>query len=267
MKNRVIGSSLYKHCRTAQHRFLIAVLFDTGARAEEFHNIRFEDIYLPEGKDNFVKIALKQEYSKTLGRTIALYWKFSLEAVKEYLAERIAEGIKPTDPIFRANYSATRKFLRRFGMTVLKRPVHYHLFRHSSSTFYATKLNRQELCYRYGWMFSSNMPDVYISRAGMESRQLDEKFTQTELGTLKDDLAKLDQAAQIKSDRIKQLEQVMPAMQANLEAIARVLQKNPAVEEIEAAIKKKKRPVDLNVSVAQPAETRPPAKCLHTARR
>ena len=102
---------LYKHCRTAEQQFLIAVLFDSGARAEEFHNIRFEDIYLPEGKENFVKIALKQEYSKTLGRTIALYWKYSLEAVKEYLAERIAEGVKPTDPISRAITTADQKFL------------------------------------------------------------------------------------------------------------------------------------------------------------
>jgi hypothetical protein len=31
---------------------------------------------------------------------------------------------------------------------VLKRPVHYHLFRHSSTTYYATKLNRQQLGYR-----------------------------------------------------------------------------------------------------------------------
>src|ERR1051325_3153231 len=64
---------LHRHCRSPSQRFLIAVLFDTGARAEEFHNIRFEDIYLPEGKENFVKIVLKEEYSKTLGRTIALY--------------------------------------------------------------------------------------------------------------------------------------------------------------------------------------------------
>src|SRR5439155_14275592 len=128
----------------------------SGARAGEFHNIRFEDVYLPEGKENFIKITLKQEYSKTLGRTIALYWKHSLEAVREYLAQRVAEGIKPADPVFRGDYTATRKFLERLGKSVLKRRLHYHLFRHSSTTFYATKLNRQELCYRYGWRFSSD---------------------------------------------------------------------------------------------------------------
>jgi integrase len=89
---------LYLNCRNAQQRFLIAVLFDSGARAEEFHNIRFEDIYMPEGKDSFVRLALKEEYSKTKGRTIALLWKRSQEAVEAYMAERIAHGIKPAEP-------------------------------------------------------------------------------------------------------------------------------------------------------------------------
>jgi hypothetical protein len=56
-----------------EERFVIAVLFDSGARAEEFHNIRREDIQLPSGSDNYVQITLKEEYSKTNGRTISLY--------------------------------------------------------------------------------------------------------------------------------------------------------------------------------------------------
>jgi hypothetical protein len=218
-----------------------AVLFDSGARAEEFHNIRFEDIYLPEGKENFVRIALKQEYSKTLGRTIALYWRFSLDAVKEYLSERIATGIKPSDPVFDGTYDATKKFLQRFGQSVLKRPIHYHLFRHSSTTHYATKLNRQELCYRYGWKFSSNMPDIYISRAGMETKQLDEKFTQTELSTLKDDLAKLEQASKIKDVRIEQLERAIQTISANFDTVANVLSLKPALEEVHTALRRNPR--------------------------
>lgn len=246
---------LYKHCRTARQRFLIAVLFDTGARAEEFHNIRFEDIYLPEGKENFVRVALKQEYSKTLGRTVALYWKYSLEAVKEYLAERVAEGIKPEEPVFQGNYAATRKFLQRLGQSVLKRPVHYHLFRHSSATYYATELNRQELCTRCGWRYASNMVDIYVARSGMETKQLDEKFTQTELGTVKDELSKMEQAAKIKDDRLiqleqavkirderlQELEQAMQTMRANLAVVTKVLSLNPTEADVEAALRRKAR--------------------------
>jgi hypothetical protein len=215
------------------------VLFDSGARAEEFHNIRFEDVFLPEGKENFVKIVLKQEYSKTLGRTITLYWKHSLEAVQEYLSERIAAGIKPDDPVFPGNYSATRKFLQRLGDSVLKRSIYYHLFRHSSATYFSTKLNRQELCYRYGWRFSSNMPDVYISRAGMETKNLDEKFTQTELGAIKDDFTKMEQATRIKDERIRQLEESMRRLQQNLDAVSKVLNLNPTMEQIEGVLRRK----------------------------
>ncbi len=69
---------LYKACKNAKERFLVALLFDSGARAEEFLNIRYEDIEIPE-KDNFVRLTLKEEYSKTKGRVISLYWKHSLE--------------------------------------------------------------------------------------------------------------------------------------------------------------------------------------------
>ncbi len=217
---------LFSGCRTTEQRFIIAVLFDSGARAEEFINIRYEDVHLPESKDNFVKITLKEEYSKTKGRTISLYWRHSLDAVREYLKERIAEGIKSTDPVFKATYGGMRMFLRRLGNEILKKEIHPHLFRHSSATHYATQLNRQELCYRYGWRFSSNMPDVYISRAGMENKNLDTKFTNTEIGTLKDELTKLQQAEKIKNETIQRLENRMNAMQSSyLETVYQIEQK------------------------------------------
>ena len=89
-----------RHCRTPKQRYVLAVLFDAGVRAEEFVNIRLEDLRLPEGKENFVKLTLKEEYSKTKGRTIALYWRHSLPAVLAYLQERRAQGVGATDPIF-----------------------------------------------------------------------------------------------------------------------------------------------------------------------
>jgi hypothetical protein len=193
----------------------------------------------PEGKDNHVKIALKQEYSKTLGRTISLYWRQSLDAVREYLQERIAQGIKSQEPVFAGTYDSMKMFLARPKTRALKRHVYAHLFRHSSATYYAAKLNRQELCYRYGWKFSSNMPDVYISRAGMESKELDEKFTQTELGTLKDALAKSEQEDKIQKDRIQKLQKAIEVMQNNFQAVAKVVKANPPLAEVEARLRSK----------------------------
>lgn len=212
-------------------------MFDSGARAQEFINIRFEDIQLPEGKENFVKLTLKEEYSKTKGRTISLYWRHSLDAVRDYLRQRTAEGIRSTDPVFSGTYDAMRVLLRRLGVMTLKRPIHPHLFRHSSSTYYATRLNRQELCYRYGWRFSSDMPDIYISRAGMENADLDEKFTQTELSTLKDDLAGFNQQNQIKDQRIARLEHTIEVMRTQFDTISQILGLHPSIEDLEEALR------------------------------
>ena len=213
---------LYKNCKSLQERFLVATLFDAGTRIEEFLNIRYEDIAMPSKEGNFVKITLKSEYSKTLGRTVSLYWKYSTEAVKDYLEQRIREGIRTTDALYDNTYSSIRAFLRRLGIKVLNKSVHPHLFRHSSATYYANKLNRQELCIRYGWKFSSDMPDVYISRAGMENKELDEKFTQTELGDLKYKLEKQEQENKVMKER----------QEALMQRMARIDELSPILDEL-----------------------------------
>ena len=238
---------LFKGCKTNEERFVIAVLFDSGARAEEFHNIRHEDIALPRSDGNFVKLTLKEEYSKTKGRVISLYWHHSLEVIQEYLNDRLRDGMLPADPVFSAGYSRTRKFLYRLGKRVLGRPVHYHLFRHSSATHYASKLNRQQLCIRYGWRFSSPMPDVYISRAGVDDKELDKKFESTEIGELKQKLDK--QASQQnmftewKQDLERQLasrkamDPIMNAVMANpdiLKAVAEEVSRLGLAEELKS---------------------------------
>jgi hypothetical protein len=102
-------------------------------------------------------------------------------------------------------------------------------------------LNRQELCYRYGWRFSSNMPDVYISRSGMQHRELDQKFTATELSTVKDQLAQVQQSAKIKEDRIAILERTVTDLQSHFIQIAEVLRLKPSIADVEAAIARKTR--------------------------
>lgn len=176
---------LYLSASNNEERFLIAVLFDSGARAEEFHNIRFEDIKLPSGTETFVQLTLKEEYSKTKGRVISLYWKHSLDAIREFLNQRTTQGVKYSDQVFLRSYSGSRQLLQRLGKRVLNRNVHYHLFRHSSATYYADKMNRQQLCYRYGWRFSSPMPDRYINRKGIQHIELDKKFESTKVEDLK----------------------------------------------------------------------------------
>jgi hypothetical protein len=99
-------------------------LFDIGARAEEFINIRFEDVFTPSNSQNYYRVALKEEYSKTLGRTVGLYWQYSSEALRDFLDERIKEGIKLGEPVFNGTYDGARLFLSRLGIKVLNRRVH-----------------------------------------------------------------------------------------------------------------------------------------------
>ena len=219
-------ATLYKHCKSASERFLIAILFDSGARAGEFYNIRYEDIQLPEGKDNFVKLALKEEYSKTKGRTISLYWKYSLEAVSEYVKEREREGIKSNEPIYKGSYDGARFFLMRLGKKVLGKSIHFHLFRHSSATYYASRLNRQQLCIRYGWSFSSEMCDVYVSRAGMDNKEIDEAMTNTELSDLQLKIQRQGQTNEIQKEEIKELRDKFARISPILEMIEQKMKSN-----------------------------------------
>lgn len=231
--------ALFKACRTTEQRFLVALLFDSGARAAELLNVRMEDLHLPQNGENFAKLTLKREYSKTLGRTISLYWRHSLEAVRDHVRQRFARGARPDDPVVSVQYDACRMFLNRLGRKVLSKRVHPHLLRHSSATYYATRLNRQELCYRYGWRFSSHMPDIYISRAGMENKELDQKFTSTELGGLKDDLARLQQQNQLKEDRLAKLQGTLEEMQRHWAQVSEVLTTHPKIHDVQAALRRK----------------------------
>lgn len=206
---------LYKACKNATERFLIAVLFDSGARAGEFLNIRFEDVQEPTADFPYYKIDLKEEYSKTEGRVIGLYWKYSTDAIKEYLAE--CDKTDKTKQVFPHDYDNVRGFLRRIGMRALKRAVHFHLFRKTSATFYAGKLkNRQQLCYRYGWEFSSEMPDVYIKRAGLVEDEVKDRMLNTSLEILQKENQELKtQFGLMKESSSKELDSLKKQMDEN----------------------------------------------------
>ncbi len=194
---------LLNGCKSDEERFLIGVLFDSGLRAEEFYNIRKEDIELPK-ESGYYRIHIKTEYSKTQGRIISLTWYQSYELVKNYLQKRTLEGIRTGEPVFSMKYRTAREFLYRLGERVLGRRLYFHLFRHSSATYYASKINRQQLCIRYGWAFSSDMPDTYINRSGIDMKDVEEKFEGVERFKLKEENDKLKTDLGILKDSFNQ---------------------------------------------------------------
>lgn len=205
--------NLIDGCKNNEKKFLIAFLFDSGLRAEEAWNIRFGDIEIPK-EAQYYRVHLHPEYSKTEERLISLTWYKSYDIIKTYLQERIAEGIKPNDKLIKLEYRGAREFLWRLGIKVLGRKLYPHLFRHSSATYYASKLNRQQLCYRFGWKFSSDMPDTYISRSGIDMKDVEEKFDNIERIKVSQENNKLkEEIAIVKENSAKEIEELKKKME------------------------------------------------------
>ncbi len=140
---------------------------------------------MPKGEEQFVKIWIKNVNSKTKGRKVTLYGKDCLRSVKNYLALRKKRGLKLNEPVFEKSYDAMKKYLIALGPRVLNRHLHYHLYRHTSATLLSHKLNRQQMCYFFGWRFSSPMPDRYINREGIIMDDVDDVFEKTQMEELK----------------------------------------------------------------------------------
>ena len=194
---------LYNACSTDAQRFLIINLFSSGTRAEEFHNIRFSDVTLPKQDESFVKIRIRHGFSKTKGRTITMYHPQALKVARDYLELR--KGMNPEEPLLLMSYDTGRKWLKRLGQRVLKRNLHYHLFRSSCATWLATRMNRQQLCIFFGWKFNSPMPDIYISRSGLDMEEVSNNFQNTEIEELKNRLEKEEHEAKIRNEEHEEM--------------------------------------------------------------
>ena len=206
-------------CTENYQRFHVCVLFDTGCRAEEFHNIRMEDVIFPKNGVNFIKLRVREEYSKTKGRIISCYWKYwkhSTKIITEYYNERIREGAKPTDPIFAYSYPMMRKFLHRLGKRTIGRGIHYHALRHASCSHYIYIIkNDHQFTYRYGWGFGSPMIRRYSRRRDL-SEELDKEVEQNEMGSLKREIETLKLASDIKNKEFeKKIAELLNAIQMN----------------------------------------------------
>ena len=100
-------------------------------------------------------------------------------------------------------------------------------------------MNRQQLCIRYGWSFSSRMPDVYIARAGVDTQELDTKFAGGEIEKFKSSLGRVEQEAKIKDERIKQLEKTVAVMQKHFPLIGQIIEERGSAAELREAIRTK----------------------------
>jgi len=177
-------------------RCIVMVLFDSGARVEEFLNIRLKHL---QRKDDYYMVRI--EFSKTKPRTVAV--PFCQRFIDAWL-EHHPDARNPEAQLAPLTYGNLRKILHRLGRKALGRSVNPHLLRHSSATYYCTKLNQYQLCYRYGWSMSSKEPARYIDRQGLPEEETAKKIKTDEISKYREETNALkEDVALIKEDNAK----------------------------------------------------------------
>lgn len=151
-----------------KYRTLIMFLYDSGIRAPtELLNIRVGDF-----SENFSKLLIREEVSKTFGRKINLLLCPPL--VRDYVK---FENLSTGDALFASNHVVLNRCLRRLAVRVLGGEVspggeRYSMlslydFRHSSACFWLPKYKSESgLKYRFGWKKSEQI-HYYTELLGM----------------------------------------------------------------------------------------------------
>jgi site-specific recombinase XerD len=196
---------LLRSCNTLKQKVLVVVLFDTGARIEEFLNIRLGDIIEVVRDMPYYKLTLRNEFSKTKGRTFGLFWNESTEVIRAWLEQHPHKS--DMDAVFYdSTYAGVGQILRKLGKRALNKHINPHLFRHSSATYYAGQgMDYFNLCTRFGWSIGSNVPKDYIDRSGIKDKEFSNKVENKRIEDLNRDISKLNQQDKVKADLIEQL--------------------------------------------------------------
>lgn len=162
--------------RTPQERALVMMLFDGGFRIGELMNVRLRDVrFKNPGKEDEVCYC-RITTSKTRPRTISLplagrevrFWLERHPDSNGISPDGEVETVSPASTVITYTCLYVRKILRRIGKETLQERLYPHRFRHSSATYYATKLNNNySLCARYGWSMGSKAVARYLDHAGI----------------------------------------------------------------------------------------------------
>lgn len=175
--------SMVAHTSGSREKAALMVLFDAGARAEEFLNIRLQHVTR---EDSYY--VLRIEHSKTKPRTISV--PMCTQLLDDWLQEH-PEPDNQDAQLFPFTYPALRMCVVRTGKRVLGKHVTPHLLRHTSATYYCNKLTAYQLCYRYGWSMNSDQPARYIDRAGVHERETAKIVQADETGRVREENRKL----------------------------------------------------------------------------
>ena len=166
---------LAKAIDSIQGSALVWTLFDGGFRIAELLNVRLrDDVRVERLEDDRWVCIVEIRISKTFPRTIALplaseallFWIRRHPAVIDVDTSGRPRLRDPDAMLFTWSYRYICKRLRDVGHRELNEHLHPHRFRHTSATYWATRLTRYPFCTRFGWSAHSSEADRYIRRSG-----------------------------------------------------------------------------------------------------
>lgn len=207
------------------HRALVMTFFDSGARPEEFLNLRVGDVTEGEQKVLFAHI----RYSKTFTRQISL--PIASTELREWL-KRHPYKHRPNAQLFPiSNIHILGRIVKALVTKATGASVTPYQFRRTSATYYSQLLDRPTLCKRMGWTYTSDEADRYIDLSQMREvktieavraaernkesaypvpKGLPEETASQELGQ------KLDEQATANQKLTEQLNQILSLLKAGI---------------------------------------------------
>jgi len=162
-----------------QGQALVWLLFDGGMRIGELLNIRLRDVWFQRDDEGEWLCFVRIRVSKTFARTIAL--PMATPSVLTWIrhhpqggpvnAGGRIEARDPAAPLVWWGYKNCCKRLRKVGEFELGASIHPHQFRHTSATFWCSRLTPYPFCARFGWTMGSAQAERYINRSGVLAEQ------------------------------------------------------------------------------------------------
>ncbi len=193
------------------YRVLILFLYDSGIRAPtELVNVKVGDFY-----DDFTKLQIRDENSKTFGRKINLL--LCSQLLRQYVSDL---KLKPEDYIFNICPKVVNKYLNRVGERMFgqgasqggeKYPkLTMYDFRHSSACYWLPRYKSETaLKYRFGWK-KSEMIHYYTEFLGMKDTISEEDLLMDISKTeIEKKLERSEKEKMIMQDRMQTMEMQM----------------------------------------------------------
>jgi site-specific recombinase XerD len=227
---------LLERTSNVRDKAMIILLFDSGARIEEFLNLRLDDVKVRKeginefqlynvelGEKDYFKIRIR--YSKSKRRTIGI------PLCTKYLKEWLKEHPKMNDPsafLFDLTYPNIKKILMRKGMKILNKRLTPHILRHSSMTYYANIIkNRYQLCYRYGLAMSSKVVDRYIDRSGIIEEETADAVKADEITRFKKNYEKFKEKLDNLDEKYERTQEMLQRLLLDVVISRETIKKDP----------------------------------------